>query len=150
MESRQEEPAQMDSPRAGDGLERAHSLLSNRRAVRTDEELLRGGGELGEAFDAEILVERRIVVDGFTGLLLLSLDWRYSNGEGDDKREYLDHRGQQPGLVVVIPIGPDDQRHLLVRRILLELLDQPEERIGRGHRHIRRRKHRRSRGRHDV
>lgn len=68
VETCEEEPAQVDSPRARDGLEGTDALLSNRWAVGADEQLLRGGGQFGQTFDSEVFVQGWVLVDDFTGL----------------------------------------------------------------------------------
>ena len=68
MEPGQEEAAQMHGSRARDGLERAHSLLPDGRAVGADEQLLRGGGQFRQSFDSQIFVQSRVFVDGFASL----------------------------------------------------------------------------------
>jgi hypothetical protein len=88
MEFGKEEGTEMDGSRAGDGLESGHlfshvrgmrekrsgqsaaySLFADRRAVRSENDFLRGSGEVGKALDWEIfVVDGGIVAKQITSL----------------------------------------------------------------------------------
>lgn len=87
VEFGEEEAAEVDGAGAGDGLQGAdlevlvacfcsswwwctYSLLADGWAVAADDELLRGGGEIGQAADGKVLVVQvGVIVDGIVGLI---------------------------------------------------------------------------------
>lgn len=66
----------MASSRAGDGLQGDGSLLGDGWGLLAQNELLRGGGEVGQTGDGEVfVVEIGVVADEFVGLGIVVSWW---------------------------------------------------------------------------
>ena len=84
----------------------AYPLLFDGGTVGAEDELLRRGGELGEARDGEVLVvEVGVFAEALLGLVELSGGPRLPNSI----YTCLLHHRQHPRLCVVVPISSDAQ-----------------------------------------
>ena len=146
-----EEGAQVDRTGTGDSLQAgdlrdvssshdvvqlgAHPLVLDSRAVFAQYEFLRGGSELGETGDRQVLVvEVGVVAESLFGLWVRFISlWSIAREEGAMglPRQYthqLDNR-QNPRLRVVISVGSNAQIDLLGVFIATEGRHQPEQRV---------------------
>jgi hypothetical protein len=126
----EEEGAEVKSAGTGDGLQAGDALVLDGRAIGAENELLGGGGVVGQTGDRQVLVvEVGVFAQDLVGL------WRGTSqlcGSGCVVAAECTHLlddGQDPGLCVVVAVGPNAQVDLALVLVCAEGAHEAEEGI---------------------